>query len=142
MSTRKLIDMDLSITENDEMAKNEITEEHLEEARKLKAIYFAKKDTLNLTQEKLAFALGGSQQSTAGNYINGKTILNLKAGSIFAHELQVKIGDFSPRLEAELEIIIGPLARRILDATRTLQKPDQEKVLSHAEFLSAGSKPK
>jgi len=82
------------------MVKNVITEEHKREARKLKAIYAAKAKTLKLTQEKLGIKLGGTGQSTASNYLNGITALNLKSALVFARELGVQVDEFSPRLSA------------------------------------------
>ena len=80
------------------MAKNVINEEQKADAKRLKAIYSAKAKSLGLTQEKLGIALGGTGQSTAGNYLNGITALNLKSALVFANQLEVEISEFSPVL--------------------------------------------
>jgi transcriptional regulator with XRE-family HTH domain len=111
------------------MAKNVITKEHQIEAKRLKAIYKAKARSLGLTQEKIGVALGGSGQSTAGNYLSGITALNLKAALIFAKELEVEISEFSPRLAA----LIGS------DAIRSDGDIDQE-ILSLYDSLNPEKK--
>ncbi len=85
------------------MVKNVITEEHRKEASALKAIYKAKSKHLNLTQEKLGIKLGGSGQSTASNYLNAVTALNLRSAWIFAKELDVSVSEFSPSLASIIE---------------------------------------
>ena len=84
------------------MAKNVLTDEQKRDAERLKAIYLLKAKSLGLTQEKIAIALGGQNQSVAGNYLNKVTALNLKSALVFSKMLQVDIADFSPTLAGQL----------------------------------------
>ena len=120
------------------MVKNVITEEHRKEAVALKAIYKAKAKLLNLTQEKLGLSLGGSGQSTASNYLNAVTALNLKSAWIFAKELDVNVSDFSPRLAQIIDIegqdeALGQIP--ILDKWDRLSQKDRAKLLAMADLL-------
>jgi transcriptional regulator with XRE-family HTH domain len=73
----------------------------------LKAIFNAKKKELGLTQESLAERLGFSNQSGVSHYLNAKAALNLNAAMMFATELHVRVGEFSPSLQLEIDHIAG-----------------------------------
>lgn len=84
------------------MAKNPrkaiVTDEHRQEAAKLKAIWLQKP-----RPEQGAFGeaheIGG--QSAVSNFLRGDSPLSLKAARGFAKGLGCEIADFSPRLAAE-----------------------------------------
>ena len=85
------------------MKKQLLTKAQQAECRALKAIWEAKKKALNLTQQSLADAIGdGITQGAIGHYLHGRNALNLKFAIAIAGVLQVSIGDFSPRLAAEI----------------------------------------
>lgn len=77
--------------------KTNLTPEQIEDAKRLKAIYEAKKKELGISQQDIADALGISQ-GAVGHYLNGRNQLNTLAAAKFAEILQVKIEDFSPSL--------------------------------------------
>ncbi|WP_066632317.1 helix-turn-helix domain-containing protein [Bordetella sp. H567] len=87
------------------MATNILSREQIEDAARLKAIFNAKKQPLRLTQESLAARLGFSNQSGVSHYLNAKAALNINAAVLFAEALQVSVGDFSPRLQSEIDRI-------------------------------------
>lgn len=125
------------------MGKNVVTDEHLAEAKRLKALFNAAKSTgLNLTQEKLGIALGGSGQSTAGNYLNGITALNVKSALIFARELKVDVADFSPRIAKLISVNSGgndsgennPLRKELIELIDGYSPEEQQKLLDLAKL--------
>lgn len=83
--------------------KRVLTPEEKDECARLKALYQAKKKSLNLTQESLAALLGGVHQSAVSHYLNGVNALNKDVAAKFAQALHVSVEDFSPRLAEELE---------------------------------------
>lgn len=62
----------------------------------LRAIWQAKKKSLDLTQEKAAHLLGWSSQGTVGQYLLGRVPLNTDAIMKFAKLLEVKPTDIDP----------------------------------------------
>lgn len=78
------------------------SERQLEDAARLKYFYLKKKNTLGLTQEKLASMLGdgteGVTQGAVSHFLNGRTPLSVKAAAVFARALQISVSDFSPDL--------------------------------------------
>jgi len=74
-----------------------LTKEELDDARRLKQIWIAKKDQLNLSQVKAAKELGYNSQGAISQYINGRVSLNFQAAAKFAKLLRVEIKDIAPR---------------------------------------------
>ena len=103
-----------------------ITKSDLENARRLKAIYNAKKRLLDLTQTTLADKLGMKQGAVA-QYINGHIALNYNATIEFAKILQVDPWDIDPTLNV--------LSGRGADTER-------EVVVDVASTLSGSGKPR
>lgn len=72
-----------------------------EEGSALRAIYEAKKKSLNLTQERIAReGLGEASQSVVSHYMRGSRALTIPTARMFAKFLEVDISAFSPRLDA------------------------------------------
>ncbi|MCS2172770.1 helix-turn-helix domain-containing protein [Scandinavium sp. TWS1a] len=84
--------------------KKDITPAQAEDAKRLKAIYEAKKKLLGVTQQSIADELDITQ-GAVGHYLNGRNPLNLQVASAFARMLQVPVEDFSPALSKELSAI-------------------------------------
>lgn len=78
-----------------------VTDEHRQEAAKLKAIWLKKAKHEKLEQGAFgeAYEIGG--QSAVSNFLRGDSPLSLKAARGFARGLECEIADFSPRLAAE-----------------------------------------
>ncbi|MEG1466712.1 MAG: LexA family transcriptional regulator [Hafnia sp.] len=85
-----------------------LTPDQLEDAKRLKAIYEAKKKTLGLTQQSIADELNASQ-GAVGHYLNGRNALNTKAAAVFAKMLNISISDFSPTLAKEAQQMASSL---------------------------------
>lgn len=83
--------------------KAKITEEHREEARKLKALWDDGRQ--RRTQAVFGEAYGVGNQSNVGHYLNARNPLNLASAKAFATELKCSIEDFSPRLAKELALL-------------------------------------
>lgn len=81
--------------------KKDITPAQAEDAKRLKAIYEAKKKLLGVTQQSIADELDITQ-GAVGHYLNGRNPLNLPIASVFARLLQVDVEEFSPTLAKEL----------------------------------------
>lgn len=92
------------------MKKKPLSEEQLEDARRLKAIFEAKKKALGYSQESLGHVLGMGQ-SAVNAFFKGVNPLNVSNAAAFAKALQVNVQDFSPSLANEISEIaqaIGP----------------------------------
>ncbi|ENL6904457.1 helix-turn-helix domain-containing protein [Enterobacter ludwigii] len=81
--------------------KKEITPTQAEDAKRLKAIYEAKKKVLGVTQQSIADELDITQ-GAVGHYLNGRNPLNVPVASVFARLLKVSVEEFSPTLAKEL----------------------------------------
>ncbi|WP_340532053.1 LexA family transcriptional regulator [Escherichia coli] len=96
------------------MKKKPLTPEQLEDAKRLKSIFNAKKKELGLSQESLAYELGITQ-SAVHQLMSGINAINASYAAQLAKLLQVKVGDFSPSLAksiAEMALAIEePLTR-------------------------------
>lgn len=79
--------------------KAKITEENLEESRRLKSIW---DDTGHdgLTQDAFGEKYGIGSQAAVGFFLNGKSAISMKAAIGFAKGLGRPISEFSPRLAA------------------------------------------
>jgi transcriptional regulator with XRE-family HTH domain len=75
------------------------TEEQKEVARRLKRTWDEKRETLGLTQEKVAELFGWSNASAVSQYLNGTVALNVEAVLRFAKILRVHPTDIMPELE-------------------------------------------
>lgn len=71
------------------MKRKSMSEQDLEAARRLKALWNSRKADLDLTQDKAAELLGFGTQGAVSHYLNGKTPLNIEAVIKFAGLLQV-----------------------------------------------------
>ncbi|EPC8314557.1 LexA family protein [Escherichia coli] len=96
------------------MKKKPLTPEQLEDAKRLKSIFNAKKKELGLSQESLAYELGVTQ-SAVNQLMAGINAINASHAAQLAKILNVKVGDFSPSLAksiAEMALAIEePLTR-------------------------------
>lgn len=81
--------------------KKPITAEQIEDAKRLKAIYNAKKRELKLSQDSIADALGIGQSAVA-SLMNGVNALNHTNAAVIAKLLQVGVEEFSPKLAKEI----------------------------------------
>lgn len=84
------------------MPKRDLTEIEKGECAKLKAIFDDRKKQLGLSQQSLGDLMDISQ-GAVGHYLNGRNALNLEAAKRFAKHLKCRIGDFSQRLQKDLE---------------------------------------
>ena len=81
--------------------KRILTEEQLADARRLKALYEAKKKELGLSQQDIADSLGISQ-GAVGHYLNGRNPLNVRVATEFARILKAPVDSFSPSLAKDV----------------------------------------
>lgn len=96
-----------------------VTEENLDEARRLRAIWDRKRSELRtagqpvFSQESFGADFKVGNQAAVGFFLNGKTALSFKAASGFAKGLGCRIADFSPRLAEMGEAVpaAAPAAR-------------------------------
>jgi hypothetical protein len=95
------------MTATKEHRKAKVTDEHKEEARKLKELWDTR---MHETQQLFGERYGIGGQSAVGQFIRGEVPLSLGAAKGFAEGLKCQISDFSPRLAklaAELGIVSG-----------------------------------
>lgn len=89
-----------------EKRRSKVTPEHLEEARKLKAIWDRERPRLKAaslgTQEAFGHHYDIGNQSAVGFFLNGQAPLSLKAAVAFARGLGCAVSDFSDRLARQL----------------------------------------
>ncbi|WP_337020868.1 LexA family transcriptional regulator [Pantoea anthophila] len=81
--------------------KKPLTNEQIEDAQRLKSIYERKKAELGISQESVADALGVGQSAVA-SLLNGVNALNPSNASALARFLKVSVGEFSPKIAAEI----------------------------------------
>lgn len=93
--------------------KAKITDEHREEAARLKAIY---ESVSPPSQKEFGKDNGIGSQGAVGNYLNGHSALNLEAATAFALALGCKIRDFSRRLALE--------AQKVAEASGLMSEDD------------------
>jgi phage repressor protein C with HTH and peptisase S24 domain len=82
--------------------KAKITDEHRQEAKKLRAIWDERKPS---TQAVFGETYDIGNQAAVGNFLAGRSALSLKAAAGFANGLGCQIKDFSPRLALEADRI-------------------------------------
>lgn len=83
------------------MKKKPLNAEQLADAKRLKAIYNAKKKELGLSQAVVADHLG-IVQSAVNSLFNGINALNLRNAVALAKLLKVSVNDFSPTIAKEI----------------------------------------
>ncbi|MDU2939109.1 MAG: LexA family transcriptional regulator [Enterobacteriaceae bacterium] len=110
-----------------------LSEEQLNDAARLKALYESKKKDLGITQQDIADELNITQ-SAVGHYLNGRNALNVSSALMFAKLLGVQIKDFSPHLAKELELMHA--AAENVQFLGSYQKSPKYPLLS---WVSAGS---
>ncbi|TCL06860.1 LexA family transcriptional regulator [Sodalis ligni] len=103
------------------MKKKPLTATQVEDAKRLKAIYEAKKKELGLSQESIAHDLGVVQSAVA-QILSGKNALNLSRALEFAKILKVGVADFSPDLAKEMA---GFSSGNIQDSVEVMGSPKE-----------------
>ena len=116
------------------MKKREITQQDIESAARLLAIWERKKKRLGLTQDEAAAQLGYDSQSTISQYLHAKIALNPPAILGFAQLLEVQPSEIDPEftwlLVDRRRVASGDL---ILDTSAVIDvqaRKDAEKLLS------------
>ncbi|WP_067070326.1 helix-turn-helix domain-containing protein [Roseateles chitosanitabidus] len=93
-------------TSDADARKAKVTDEHREEAARLRRIWEDRKPALKErglgTQLQFGLKFGIGSQAAVGFFLNGQTPLSLKAALGFAEGLGCKVADFSPRLATVL----------------------------------------
>lgn len=79
------------------MTRRPLTQEEIEDAKRLKKIWNSRKEELMLSQVKVAEEIGFSSQAAVSQYLNAKLPLNIAAVAKFARVLRAKVEDISPR---------------------------------------------
>ena len=79
------------------MTRRALTQEELEDAKRLKKIWNDRKEQLMLSQVKVAEQMGFSSQAAVSQYLNAKLPLNMSAVAKFAQVLRTNVEDISPR---------------------------------------------
>lgn len=111
------------------------TNEHLSEAKSLKAIFEEHKVRLKLSHRSLAADYNVSQSSISG-YFNCYAPLNLKCAAFLSSKLQVPISAFSERLSAEAEVIFSFLSVTPQIMSRSDEIRSSLRVRSQAAIIS------
>ena len=93
------------LTMTQDTRRGKVTPEHIEEAKRLKALWEEAKPQLAQSglDSQAAFGerYGIGNQAAVGFFLNGKTALSMKAALAFCTGLGCRLSDFSPRLAAE-----------------------------------------
>lgn len=77
-------------------------------AKRLRAMWDARKKALGLTQDKVAAQAGWSTQSVVSQYLNGVIPLNAQAALIFSKALQCSPDELFPDFSARFGLIKSP----------------------------------
>lgn len=109
-----------------QMTKNSrkvpLAEWQVEDSKRLKALYSAKRSELGLTQDRIAAELGeGVTQGAVSHFMNGRTALSLRAATVFAKALQVPVSEFSPKLAEQLYEMRSVPLTGVSDASNAYQ---------------------
>lgn len=105
-----------------ESKRSKITDEHRQEAARLKALWDDGRP--RRTQAVFGEAYGLGNQANVGHYLAARSPLNPKAAAAFASELKCAVADFSPRLAAEIaQLGGGPAARSHSTASAPREAP-------------------
>lgn len=97
--------------------KARVTEEHREEARRLRAIWDA---TPHDTQAVFGEKYGIGNQSSVGQFLHGTVPLSMKAASGFATGLGCSVADFSPRLDGKIKALSDGMSHA-MDTLKRIQ---------------------
>lgn len=89
--------------------KKELSPELRAECEAAKALFISKKNSLGLTQAKLAEGAEISPAAVA-MYLNGTNPLNAKFAAVLARLIEEPVERFSPRLAKEISQMAGPIA--------------------------------
>jgi phage repressor protein C with HTH and peptisase S24 domain/predicted transcriptional regulator len=89
--------------------KKELSPELRAECEAAKALFISKKNSLGLTQAKLAESAEISPAAVA-MYLNGTNPLNAKFAAVLARLIEEPVERFSPRLAKEISQMAGPIA--------------------------------
>ncbi|CNE87309.1 LexA family transcriptional regulator [Yersinia mollaretii] len=120
------------------MKKKPLTPEQLDDAKRLKELFNAKKKALGISQESVAHELGVGQ-SAVNQFLNGINPLNVTNAAAFAKVLNEPISSFSPSLAKEL----AKMAESLSISTRSglKDKPAGSVANSYPliSWISAGS---
>jgi DNA-binding XRE family transcriptional regulator len=79
------------------MTNRSLTQEEIDDAKRLRKLWGERKEELHLSQVKAAKELGYSSQSAVSQFINGKVPINVQTAAKFAKLLKTNIEDISPR---------------------------------------------
>lgn len=79
------------------MANRDLTQDEIDDAKRLRKLWSEKKEELHLSQVKAARELGYSSQSAVSQYINGKVPINFETAAKFAKLLKADIQQIAPR---------------------------------------------
>jgi len=118
------------------MPAKPLTNEQLDDAKRLKAAMAQAKILTGLTQADLAALCGWESQSTVSQYANGRIPLNVDALGIMCIHLRVPMHEISPTLARRLAQLVQVLPReqrRAIGAAWPFKSVDQREF----EALSA-----
>ncbi|HGK4601136.1 TPA: LexA family protein [Yersinia enterocolitica] len=120
------------------MKKKPLTPEQLDDAKRLKELFNAKKKALGISQESVAHELGVGQ-SAVNQFLNGINPLNVTNAAAFAKVLNEPISSFSPSLATELAKMAESLS--ISSPNRLNDKPTGTVANSYPliSWISAGN---
>lgn len=102
--------------------KKKLSQEQIDDAKRLKSLYEAKKRELGVTQQMIADALDITQ-GAVGHYLNGRNALNVAVASAFANALKASIAEFSPSLAKDAAQYAGSIEKNFTYAGRYKEAP-------------------
>ncbi|AXW87791.1 peptidase S24 [Lonsdalea britannica] len=102
--------------------KKKLSQEQIDDAKRLKSLYEAKKRELGVTQQTIADALDITQ-GAVGHYLNGRNALNVAVASAFANALKASIAEFSPSLAKDAAQYAGSIEKNFTYAGRHKESP-------------------
>lgn len=143
----------------DSSRQAKVTDEHREEAQKLKELFegYVQKQAqkgVKVTQAGFAAAAGLGSQGLLWQYLNARIPLNLRAGLQFVKGIGCRLEEFSPRLATEQATLshgapagpktalqtvleLNPMEQQLLGLYRELTPDQQHDLLVRANELHA-----
>lgn len=121
--------------------KKELSPELKAECDAAKALFISRKNTLGLTQAKLAEAAEISPAGVA-MYLNGVNPLNAKFASVLSRLIEEPVERFSPRLAREIESLSGGVEVKPLagdDAKQVAAAKVMEMLQKHGKSLTGSA---